>query len=562
MLRCILLLTLFFTAALGQAQQLRWSTLLDTVKLYGSPRCADLNGDSVLDVVVGAGAEQAGSGNGVVAINGTDGSLLWRQPANDQVFGSALFRDVTGDAVPDVFIGGRTAGFWALNGTNGHVLWQFWPDTTAAADSGYYNFYLPQWVPDADGDQHPDLLLTNGGDAAATPLDTMRPPGKLLVLSSANGAVLTEHEMPDGKETYCSPLLFGPNRSRVLVGSGGESIRGNYFEVGLADFWASGFADAVALASDSAKGFVVPPSFGPLTADTVPDIVLPVLNGRVLAFDGSTRALLWTYSAPGYESYVSPTLGNFTNDSTADVFVVQAKGVWPFYSHYVALLLDGGSGAILWSDTTSKYALTQANALDWDGDGLDEVLRIVNRDAGFAMVEFENQFYVTDFQSGSSTAFGTARDGLNLFSTPTIVDLEGDGTLEIVYGYNTNTQQWSTNNGARIECMQLPAWDAAPAWPGYLGANSDGYFQEAPISVGINVSSALQLNVWPNPATHTLFAKPLVGSAFYAAYNTLGQRIDAGTTRGEINCSNWPPGLYVLRIEQRNRITAVRVVKK
>jgi hypothetical protein len=65
-------------------------------------------------------------------------------------------------------------------------------------------------VPDQDGDQLPDLLIANGGDARAAAGDTSRPVGRLLVISSRYGRILANVPVRDGKETYMSVVCDTP----------------------------------------------------------------------------------------------------------------------------------------------------------------------------------------------------------------------------------------------------------------------------------------------------------------------------------------------------------------
>ena len=127
------------------AQTLLWESLVDdTVNNFSSPRGVELTGDGVLDIVVGGGVEPAPSAYGVTAFDGATGDELWHVPARNQMFGSPNFLDVTGDGVPDVFIGGREAQFYAINGATGALIWEFYSDEDLAithpSDLGYWNF--------------------------------------------------------------------------------------------------------------------------------------------------------------------------------------------------------------------------------------------------------------------------------------------------------------------------------------------------------------------------------------------------------------------------------------
>jgi outer membrane protein assembly factor BamB len=103
-----------------------WEMYLDKLGTGSSPHVADLTGDGVLDIVMGMGGkENYPTDTGVVALDGTNGKMLWHLPARNQMVGSAIFEDITHDGTPDVFIGGRSAELMAIDGRNGKILWNF-----------------------------------------------------------------------------------------------------------------------------------------------------------------------------------------------------------------------------------------------------------------------------------------------------------------------------------------------------------------------------------------------------------------------------------------------------
>ena len=142
--------------------ELAWNQSFFRIGSQSSPRTADLNRDGVLDIVMGAAGngEMAQTEQGVLAIDGQTGELIWQQAANASVVGSASFQDVNSDGVPDVFIGGRGSFLTALDGETGEELWKY--HYNFANDSilqyAWYNFYNSVWVPDQNGDGLKELL--------------------------------------------------------------------------------------------------------------------------------------------------------------------------------------------------------------------------------------------------------------------------------------------------------------------------------------------------------------------------------------------------------------------
>jgi len=72
-----------------------------------------LTGDTIMDIVVGGGEEGVPTSYGMMAFDGATGNMLWNVSANDEVFGSAVFQDITNDGIKDVFMGGRTCKCYA-----------------------------------------------------------------------------------------------------------------------------------------------------------------------------------------------------------------------------------------------------------------------------------------------------------------------------------------------------------------------------------------------------------------------------------------------------------------
>ena len=81
--------------------------------------------------------------------------------------GSAIFKDINSDRVPDVFIGGRSAQFHAIDGRSGSILWSYLEEDYVSpdirTDTLLLNFFSPQFIPDQNGDGEEDLLTVFGG---------------------------------------------------------------------------------------------------------------------------------------------------------------------------------------------------------------------------------------------------------------------------------------------------------------------------------------------------------------------------------------------------------------
>ena len=85
-------------------------------------------------------------------------------------------------------------------------------------------------------------------------------------------------------------------------------------------------------------------------------------------------------------------------------------------------------------------------------------------------------------------------------------------------------------------------------------------------STGINTVNALKLEVYPNPATNVFFVT--YDSPQQASIELLDLRgrviernVTNGSNRTEINISDLPNGMYMLRIVSDNATTTKQVIK-
>ena len=218
-------------ASSGNDGRLYWKRKLRPAASEATPKVCDLDNDGTEERLLVEDINL--SSVHVLALNGLNGSTIWNQTINFPVFGLRCFMDINGDGKTDCFINGRGGGFGALSGADGHVLW--FVDQSVVFP--LYNFYFPQRIPDMDGDGIDDLVNTHGGDSAYRPDELNRSPGFLVVVSGRTGQKLLDLiPMPDGKETYMSPILFSVNGADrvILLGSGGETVPGSLWGVELA----------------------------------------------------------------------------------------------------------------------------------------------------------------------------------------------------------------------------------------------------------------------------------------------------------------------------------------
>lgn len=472
-----------------------WKLSLPSAGTYSSPRTVHLNKDGILDIVIGGGGlEYEASEYGVLAINGSDGSLLWKVPSRNQVVGSAILSDITSDGIADIFIGGRSAQFWAINGKTGKIIWEYlpsYPHMDMKNDTTLLNFFNPQWKSDQDADGFQDLLVAFGGFVKAPPEEKERPAGSLMVISAFSGKVLARASMPDGMETYSSPIIYDfddDGEPTVIYGSGGETINGGLYAVTLSDLMHGNLTTSRKLADGGGKGFMAPPVLVEITDDGIPDIITTSFNGRTMAFDGTDFHLLWENRVgENLETYTMVAPIDMNKDGTLDFFATYGIGIWPHIEKSVQTVLNGKNGKELFRDGMGTLQYSSPVVFDFTGDGNPDVLLSTNyidpvSDNPRHTVAIENQSShftenrVFDLANGTNYRLGKSERGKNLSSTPLLTDLDEDGKLDVIVCQMSYAVDFFTEKGLIIERFEVDSPAQNIEWGSYMGPFGTGKY--------------------------------------------------------------------------------------
>ena len=492
-----ILLCLFMVLFLSQCTQrkkseLVWDKNFPRIGSQSSPRATDFNKDGILDIVIGAGQnEYQKSDQGILALDGATGEILWTQEAEDQVYGCATLYDVTGDGVDDVFIGGRSPHFKALNGKDGKLLWkyQYIHEADPVLKYAKFNFNNSVLVPDQNGDGHPDLLTVNGGNSKAAPYSVEnRFPAVMILFDIKTGNIIAADTMPDGKESYMSPLCFsdeGDEDPVIIFGSGGETISGNLYRARLSNLTQRKLSKAEILASEHGHGFIAPPTLADINRDGTVDIVAISHGSTVFAIDGKHNKLLWKTNIPNTESSNSFAAGFFTDDKIPDFFTFVSKGMWPNSTGSLQIMLDGKDGSIAYMDSLGCTGFSSPVVYDLDHDGRDEAIISINEydcSLGFrgeSPREIENKLIAINFGKKSIQTIDQQKGFKNIFSTPWIGDMDKDGYLDIVHCQYPHYSYLLSFIGMRVKRIDSPIRITSEVrWGSYMGTEGDGIFRK------------------------------------------------------------------------------------
>lgn len=424
------------------------------------------------------------SDSAVVAIDGISGEVLWTNPGTDQMVGSAVFMDVNLDATPDVIIGGRAAQLKAINGKNGQTLWEYQIRNHAHDAKGYlrFNFFNPQIIPDQNQDGLEDLLVANGGNIRAYKKSGEdRYPGVLAIIDGSNGSIIAADTMPDGRETYMSPVIFNYTQddAEILFGSGGETFGGSLFHTTLQDLLSNNISSAKHILTRDKHGFIAPAVLTDLTSDEKIDYVVNWHGGEMIAVDGETQNEIWSVHLDNTELNASPCPGDATGDGIPDFFTSYGIGQWPKNFGTIHVLIDGSNGNILRQDSIGCVGFSSALSYDLNNDGRSEFLFSTNEYncTGLYMGNAQSSVMALDYANEKLFELRPLRKSKNIGSTPWIGDIDADGQLDFIHSIQANQGDIYSYYGIQISRIEFShIWQEQSAWPEYMGRHGKGNF--------------------------------------------------------------------------------------
>nr|WP_262914116.1 PQQ-like beta-propeller repeat protein [Portibacter lacus] len=426
-----------------------------------------------------------------MAINGVTGDIIWQAPCIDQIFSSPTFNDINSDNIEDVIIGGRSSQLYALNGANGDRIWQYDPEQYSTHPILKYankNFYNSVLVPDSNGDGVKDILISNGGNHEVFEfVKKGREVGVLLILDAKSGAVIAADTVPDGNETYMSPIYVEQdNGSKIIVfGTGGETFAGNLFITRLEDLLNNDLSKSKIIASETSHGFIAPPVFVDVTNDNIFDILAISHAGTMSAINGENLKNIWQFKIPNTESNNGLAVGHFTNDDIPDIFTFVSKGKWPWNTGSYQIMLNGLTGKLEYIDSIGCPRVSSPVVYDLNNDEIDDVVFSLDSFdcqgfAGRPPKSIVSKLIAINFKDNEIIPIDQKDNMKNVFTTPLLADLDGDGYLDIIHADYPHSADLGLLlfDGMNIKRTRMPIKISKPVkWGAYMGSNGDGIYR-------------------------------------------------------------------------------------
>jgi outer membrane protein assembly factor BamB len=362
-----------------------------TISSVGS---ADFDGDGIMDVLAGGGAESSGyppdPAKSMWALRTAESPVLWEFDFGE--YGNALaINDLNGDPCMDVVtVCSLDDKAWAIDGETGTPLWSW---------TGTENLYTVT-TGDFDGDEQIDVAVA-GNDDMVTALD------------GSDGSVMWQFTLPSDqiyRKCLKAADLNGDGNVDVVAGSDDDFV---YAINGLTGtvLWSSGMGGEVEEVELAQMN-----DAGPL------DVVVAVgwSGNRMAVLDGSDGVVLWEYTQnTDYARHVE--VFDVNDDGAPDVAIgVPKMGATPGR----IIMVDGAAHTALWTVAPflpcTDYGFAHG---DLNGDGCPDLVAAGNSD--------DRNVHVFDGSDGEELwAFATSGD----VNVVRVDDVNSDGRLDVLVG--------------------------------------------------------------------------------------------------------------------------------
>ncbi|XP_014216884.1 uncharacterized protein LOC106645513 [Copidosoma floridanum] len=330
--------------------RLQWTRTLPRLTSEAPLRSNDVNGDGVVDIIVGFSTgldtsaateftckmyfeQSAPCLGGVLALDGSQGKTLWTHWTGHAVFSVDCGLDVNGDGTKDCAIGGRGGILHAVSGRDGRSIWELSPGEQLADAARYYDVYDVRYIADMDYDGVGDVVAAHTWGAQS----------EVVLVSGKTGNRINSWRFPGKEQLFVAPqvLVHQDGETYLVLVASDRDKTGGLYVVPHANLLKGEFK----LQKVREGPVSLPPLLIDVNSDGTEDMIVAMANSSVLAIDGLTFKEIWNFTIEGSEVISIPVPGYYNDDKVPDFMVKHQIGPgFPLYYYTSATVLDGKTG--------------------------------------------------------------------------------------------------------------------------------------------------------------------------------------------------------------------------
>ena len=458
----------FTPSTWAQTPEIKWWFDMNDAA-YGSAACADIDKDGKVEIVFGCYRRDSS----VYALNGEDGSLLWKrnlaelpnQGCNDV---APIISDVDLDGDLEVIVPAScNPRTFCLDGASGEVEWVTF---VHGSDS-------PPTIADIDEDGKPEIL--HGGFA-----------GYITCLNGEDGSIVWDERIEPGGSVNGEPIILDADNDGDL-----DVITSSWNFSGpskIKCFQAKDLTELWTYAEDL-EHMYHGPSFADIDGDSLQELVISHAGGDLLVINAEDGSLHWDFKfdLPFHNAIYATTLADLNDDQNYEII----------YFDYGTLGVLDAEGDLLWSKDL----------------GFDEIFRgasvsdVTNDDRLDIVFAGDELLYALDGETGDEhwsidLAAHDGRDRFRLDHGVLIADFDLDDTLDVFVagGYGVSSPTIDENFG-RAYCVSTGS-TGGPDWRMFRRDSvRSGAVPIEDMQTSLNPVMEPVFTIYPNPATQVVF---------------------------------------------------------
>jgi outer membrane protein assembly factor BamB len=527
----ILTSLLFHLALVSQVPQIKWHYDI-SAPAYGQAAMADLDGDSFPEIVF---STYMNDGH-CYALNGENGSLLWKFNAGGCADAAPLIFDADMDGQPEVILGGScTPKTWCLNGATGAIEWQA---NTGGTDS-------PPVAGDVDGDGKPEILHGQFN-------------GSVICLNGEDGSKAWELMIDPNCSIQTSPALFDINGDGLpdFVVAAWSFNNNHHIWAFQGDtrqlIWESTIPTDVIYHGGS---------FADLDGDQQNEIAFGCYDNNLYVFNTGDGSLSWQADYGPYMYIGGPVaIGDLDGDQSYELV---AAGWYKMkaFRH---------DGTPFWNFNIPGYGSCFRGPVlaDLDSDALNDVIFATSDGQVYALNGYDGgQQWMLDL----AAHYG---DTLDIDHAPLIGDFDKDGMLEGFVAGGVTRYPNITGDYGRAYCFSVGN-GTGPEWTMFQhdAARSCRVSIDTLTHVPGNQPSQTGIKIWPNPFAETITlksAKPLPDGYLEIIGTVNGVIFSKNVSAAELQTgytvnlagNHLSQGLYMLRYLGEGMVIQQKLIRK